>query len=64
MKQTHQNLNEIKSIMTSWLKMPLFERKDSRKDTFLCIDERVERTAKRYAEMTNASTTIKKFVLS
>lgn len=62
MQKTHQNLNQIKSIMTSWIKIPLFERKDSRKDSVLCMDERNERISKRYAEMTTASATIHRFI--
>jgi dynein heavy chain, axonemal len=37
--------------MTSWAKAPLFVRKDGRKDTTLCVEEREERTTKRYEEM-------------
>lgn len=49
--QIQGNLNEVKDVMTSWAKQPLFVRKDGRKDTTLCIEEREERTTKRYTEM-------------
>lgn len=49
--QIQGNLEEVKLVMTSWAKMPLFVRKDGRKDTTLCIEEREERTEKRYKEM-------------
>lgn len=49
--QIQGNLDEVKQVMTSWAKAPLFVRKDGRKDTTLCIEEREERTKKRYHEM-------------
>lgn len=55
MHRTHQNLNEIKTIMSAWVKMPLFERKDGKKDSVLCLDERSERISKRYADIEAAS---------
>lgn len=48
---SQSNLNEVKQAMTSWAQAPLFVRKDGKKDTTLCIEEREERTKKRYAEM-------------
>lgn len=55
MQQTQRNLNEIKTIMSAWSKVPLFERKDSKKDSVLCMEERNDRIARRYAEMEAAS---------
>lgn len=49
--QIQGNLDEVKIVMTSWAKAPLFVRKGGRKDTTLCIEEREERTQKRYKEM-------------
>lgn len=49
--QIQANFTEIKDIMTMWAKNPLFVRKDNKKDTTLCVEERVERTSKRYEEM-------------
>ncbi len=37
--------------MTTWSKLPLFVRKDNKKNTVLCVEERAERTSKRYEEM-------------
>jgi dynein heavy chain, axonemal len=54
------NLREIKIIMATWAKLPLFERKDGRKDTVLCLDERVDRKTKRYAEIETAAVKIGK----
>lgn len=51
MQQTQCNLNEIKATMSAWTKTPLFERKDSKKDSVLCMEERNDRIARRYAEM-------------
>lgn len=58
MQQTQYNLKEIKTIMSTWTKVPLFERKDSKKDSVLCMEERNERIARRYAEMEYASTMV------
>lgn len=63
MEQTQHNLNEIKTIMSAWAKVPLFERKDSKKDSVLCMEERNERIARRYAEMESASKMIHTYVL-
>lgn len=49
--QIQANLQEIKDIMTMWAKNPLFMRRDNKKDTTLCVEEREERTSKRYEEM-------------
>lgn len=55
MQKTQLNLAEIRRQMSVWIKMPLFERKDSKKDAVLCLDERVDRITKRYAEIKEAS---------
>lgn len=55
MHKTQQNLSEIRSIMSVWTRVPLFERKDGKKDSVLCLDERVDRITKRYAEIESAS---------
>ncbi|XP_055848919.1 dynein beta chain, ciliary isoform X2 [Episyrphus balteatus] len=55
MNHTQGNLTQIHHIMSAWAKVPLFERKDSKKDTVLCLDERSDRTTKRYAEIRAAS---------
>lgn len=60
MQQTQRNLSEIKAIMSAWAKTPLFERKDSKKDSVLCMEERNDRITRRYAEMEAASTMVHK----
>lgn len=52
------NLNSIKSILIPFARKPLFERKDGKKDTFLCIEDRDERIARRHSEITEATETI------
>lgn len=56
--QIQNNLDEVKQVMTSWAKAPLFVRRDSRKDTTLCIEEREVRTKKRYQEMRDVAARI------
>lgn len=62
--QIQGNLDEVKKVMTSWAKAPLFVRKDGRKDTTLCIEEREDRTSKRYAEMRHVAERIHKWEIS
>lgn len=53
--QTQANLREIRSIMNQWSKSSLFERKDSKKDAVLCLEERCERINKRYSSITTGA---------
>jgi dynein heavy chain len=53
--QIQTNFNEIRDVMTTWAKAPLFIRKDGRKDATLCVEEREERTKKRYGEMNHVA---------
>lgn len=55
MQKTQRNLNEIKSLLSQWIKIPLFERKDNKKDSALCLDERIDRITKRYADIETTS---------
>lgn len=58
MQKTQFNLSEIERITSQWVKQPLFERKDGKKDSVLCLNERSNRVAKRYSEIEMASTTV------
>lgn len=58
MNSIQNNLKEIRALMSLWAKAPLFERKDSKKDTVLCLDERNDRKNKRYAELESAATKV------
>lgn len=58
MQKIQNNLQEIRDIMSAWAKLPLFERKDSKKDTVLCLEERYERKSKRYSEIEVAATKV------
>ena len=37
--------------MTTWSKTPLFERKEDKNDTLMMLDDRDDRTNKRYTEI-------------
>lgn len=52
---TQENLSEIQNTMAAIGRQPLFERKDGKKDTVLGIDERSERTSKKYTEVKKAA---------
>lgn len=60
MQKTQDNLNEIERITSTWVKQPLFERKDGKKDSVLCLSERPSRVAKRYGEIEIASNTVQR----
>lgn len=60
MQKTQHNLSEIERITSTWIKQPLFERKDGKKDSVLCLAERPTRVAKRYSEIETASTTVQR----
>nr|CAD7441492.1 unnamed protein product [Timema bartmani] len=55
---TQSNVDQIRTIMSAWLKMPVFQRRDGKKDTLLCIEDRHEHTQRRYAEISAAATEI------
>lgn len=55
MKTAQSNVEKIKNILEPWTKTPLIERKDSRKDTLLALEDRSEKVSKRYAEIAKAS---------
>ncbi|XP_056405417.1 dynein axonemal heavy chain 9 [Hyla sarda] len=46
-QKARDNVEEIQSIMKTWV-LPIFERKDGKKDTLLNLDDRSERLEKRY----------------
>lgn len=58
MQKTQSNLSEIKRITSMWLKQPLFIRKDGKKDSVLCLNERENRVTKRYTEIELASNSV------
>ncbi|XP_076261923.1 dynein heavy chain at 93AB isoform X2 [Rhynchophorus ferrugineus] len=52
------NLDNIKTILIPFARKPLFERKDGKRDTFLCIEDREERIVRRQTEIKEATQTI------
>ncbi|XP_075210990.1 dynein heavy chain at 93AB [Lycorma delicatula] len=58
LRKTQENVNRMRAIMRSWIKSPLFERCDGRRDTLLSIDDRSERITKRYNEIRDAGVEI------
>ncbi|KAI5645013.1 dynein heavy chain and region d6 of dynein motor domain-containing protein [Phthorimaea operculella] len=59
MSKIQDNLIEIKEVMKVWATQPLFERKDGKKDTLLNLEDRAERTNKRYNDITSTADHIK-----
>ncbi|XP_060515880.1 dynein beta chain, ciliary [Cylas formicarius] len=58
LQEAQHNLNSIKDLLIPFARKPLFERKDGKRDTFLCIDDREERISKRHVEIRLATQTI------
>ncbi|TGZ69565.1 hypothetical protein CRM22_003672 [Opisthorchis felineus] len=52
--EAEENVQKIRSIMSTWSKTPLFERKDGKRDTLLGLDDRADRCRKRYEEIEEA----------
>ncbi|XP_072259402.1 dynein axonemal heavy chain 9 [Pyxicephalus adspersus] len=46
-QKARDNVDEIQTVMKSWV-LPIFERKDGKKDTLLNLDDRNERLERRY----------------
>jgi len=46
-QNTQKNVSALRNVMSTWIKMPLFERRDGKKDTLLALDLRQERIQKR-----------------
>ncbi|GFN78401.1 dynein heavy chain 9, axonemal, partial [Plakobranchus ocellatus] len=57
-QKSKDNVEEIKRIMTTWSKVPLFERKEDKYDTLLQMDDREDRINKRYNEIKAAGDSI------
>nr|KAG5690881.1 hypothetical protein BaRGS_028913 [Batillaria attramentaria] len=53
-QKSKDNVDEIQKIMTTWTKQPLFERKEDKHDSLLSMDDRVDRSNKRYTEIKTA----------
>lgn len=58
MQKVEDNMQEMRTALGVWDKLPLFERKESKKDTVFCLDERGDRISRRYADISNAATRI------
>ena len=54
-KSSQINVEKIKAIFEPWMKTPLIERKDRRKDSLLSLDERTEKVSKCYKEIKKAA---------
>ncbi|CAH0405196.1 unnamed protein product [Chilo suppressalis] len=48
MSKIQENLREIKTVMKEWASLPLFERKEGKKDTLLNLEDRTEKKSHRY----------------
>ena len=58
MQKVEINFQEMRVVLGVWDRLPLFERKESKKDTVFCLDERADRISRRYAEIETAATRI------
>ncbi|OCT60754.1 dynein heavy chain 9, axonemal isoform X2 [Xenopus laevis] len=54
-QKARDNVDEIQAIMKMWV-LPIFERKDGRKETLLSLDDRSDRLEKRYSLIRESGT--------
>lgn len=59
LQKCQDNFNEIKNVLIPFARQPLFERKDGKKDTVLCIEETGDRLKRRHTDMRNATERIR-----
>ncbi|XP_033732158.1 dynein beta chain, ciliary-like [Pecten maximus] len=52
-QKAKDNVEEIKKLMNTWSKLPLFERKEDKHETLLNLEDRKDRINKRYTEIKN-----------
>ncbi|KAM3922058.1 dynein axonemal heavy chain 9 [Leptodactylus fuscus] len=60
-QKARDNVEEIQTIMKTWV-LPIFERKDGKKETLLNLDDRSERLEKRYNLIRESGTKIHQLV--
>ena len=53
-QNTKDNVEQIQKIMSTWSKVPLFERKEGKNESLLNLEDRPERLKKRYDEIAQA----------
>lgn len=51
LKQTQENLKNVLADMDTWASVPLYSRKDNKKDQLLALDDRADRKHKRYKKI-------------
>ena len=51
-QKSKNNVEEVEKLMSTWSKLPLFERSSEKYDTLLYLDDRKERLEKRYKQIT------------
>ncbi|XP_038207715.1 dynein beta chain, ciliary [Zerene cesonia] len=59
MSKIQDNLQEIREIMKTWSSQPLFERKEGKKDTLMNLEDRKERSNRRYTDIQNTAERIR-----
>ncbi|GLH12097.1 uncharacterized protein GBIM_16851 [Gryllus bimaculatus] len=60
--KTQSNVEAVRALVGAWHRVALFERRDGRKDALLCLDDRQDRTAKRYAEISSGAAQIQELL--
>ena len=54
LQKSKDNVEQIQKIMSTWSKLPLFERLETKNSSLLNLTDREERTKKRYDEVKTA----------
>ncbi|OAF71285.1 Axonemal beta dynein heavy chain 17 [Intoshia linei] len=61
-KKCKENVESIKEFTLTWIKQPLYERKETKNESNLILDDRDDRLKKRYTEITTTSTKVHELV--
>lgn len=56
--RAQQNIKELETTIETWSTLPLFERRDGKKENLLNIDDRTERIQRRYEQIEQTSKSI------
>lgn len=60
--QCQKNLETVEATLDSWVEIPLFERREGKKENLLYLEDRSERVTKRFTQIENSYEEIKRLL--
>ena len=61
-QRSKDNIEEIQKIMSKWSLVPLFERRETKNERLLHLDDREDRLNKRYNEISSSGEKLQELV--